>query len=88
MAPDREAGHGFRSACGDRRVFAASLYKPGVHFFSAPSSDLPDLIDWLLRDPAGQQAAEEVLANVELPRIEWCWPPTHKGSRQFITANS
>ena len=64
------------------------LYKPGVHFFSAPSSDLPDLIDWLLRDPAGQQAAEEVLANVELLASSGVGLQRTKAAVEFITANS
>lgn len=40
--------------------FPHSIYKPGMHFFEAPTPEIPELVDWLARSPEGHAKAEEV----------------------------
>ncbi|MBM9403611.1 hypothetical protein JUN65_18740 [Gluconacetobacter azotocaptans] len=38
-------------------------FRPGVHYFQENARHIPNLVDWLLRDPEGQRQAAEVAHN-------------------------
>ena len=37
------------------------VYKAGVHFLETDLRDIPNLVDWVLRDPQGRQKAQEIV---------------------------